>query len=109
REDDRRPADERSRDRHPLPLAAGELRRSRTEAVAETDSLERLRRASPPLAGRDTGIQKPIGDVLYRSRVLGEEELLEHEADPRRPHTRELPVGHLRDIQLGDRHAALAR
>ena len=35
--------------------------------------------------------------------MLGEEELLEDEADPRRAHRRELAVAQLGDVEAGDR------
>ena len=45
-EDDQRPLGDRARDRDPLALASGELRRAVGEPVAEPDALER--RAAPP-------------------------------------------------------------
>ena len=58
------------------------------------------------LCGRDARVQKTVGDVLEQRRVLGEEELLEHEPDPRGPNRGELAVGQLGDVQPGDAHAS---
>ena len=60
--------------------------------MREADPLERLRRARAPLGGRDAGIEQPVGDVLERGGVLGEEELLEHEPDAARAQPRQLAV-----------------
>ena len=109
REHDRGASDQRPRDRDPLPLAARQLGRPGGEPVAETDPGERLGRALTPLADGDAGVQQPVGDVLERGRVLGEEELLEDEADPRRAHCGQLAVGHLRRVEAGDRHPPRAR
>ena len=73
------------------------------EPVAEPD------RASSASAARSrrsrdghARVEQTVGDVLERGRVLGEEELLEDEADPRRAHRRELAVGQLGDVEAGD-------
>ena len=70
REDDRRPPDERPRDRDALPLAAGELGRPRREPVAETDPGERLGRPLAPLADGDAGVQQPVGDVTSQGSLI---------------------------------------
>ena len=81
-EHDRRPADERARDRDALALPARELRRARRAADRPSPTrVERLGRALAPLPHGDARVQQPVGDVLERGRVLGEEELLEHEPD----------------------------
>ena len=69
------------------------------QAVAEADAGQRLSRALAPLPHRRTRIQEPVGDVLERRRVLGEEELLEHKSDPGRAHRGKLAVGHLGDVE----------
>ena len=46
------PPDERPRDRHPLALAAGQLRRRCVEPVLEPDRVQRLARPRAPLARR---------------------------------------------------------
>src|SRR5262249_61472488 len=79
---DRRSPDQRASDRDALALAARELRRPRREPIAEADPGQRLRRALTPLERRDAGVEQAVGDALEHARVLGEEELLEDEADP---------------------------
>ena len=49
-EQDRGPPDERPRDRHPLALAARELRRRVREPVRQPDGVQRLARPRPPRA-----------------------------------------------------------
>ena len=51
----------------------------------------------------DAGVEQPVGDVVERARVLGEEELLEDEPDPGRPQRGELAVAQLGDVEAGDR------
>ena len=109
-EHDRRPSDERARDRDPLPLAAGELRRPAVEPVAEPDRREqRLAACARRSATGTPRVEQPVGDVLERRRVLGEEELLEDEADPRRAQRGELAVRELGDVEAGDRDPARGR
>jgi len=83
-EHDRGPPERRPRDRDPLALAAGQLGRLEGRSVREADAVERLVGSVAPLGGRDAGVEHPVGDVLPHRRVLGEEELLEHEPDPAR-------------------------
>ena len=52
--DDRRVVDERARDRHALPLTAGQLVRQVRGALGEADHLERRERLAPRLAARAT-------------------------------------------------------
>ena len=53
---------------------------------------ERLGRLRAPLASARAGVEQPVGDVLERRRVLGQEELLEHEPDARGAQRRELAI-----------------
>jgi hypothetical protein len=71
-EDDRRAPDEGAGDRHPLPLASGELGGLERRAVGESDPFERLVRAAAPLGGRGAGVEQPIGDVVAHRGVLGQ-------------------------------------
>ena len=91
-EHDRLPADQGAGDRDALALAAGELCRPRREPVAEPDRCEHSRCLLTPLRDRDAGIEQSIGDVLQGGCVLGEEELLEDEADPGRAQRGQLAV-----------------
>ena len=106
-EHDRRTPDERPGDRHPLALPAGELGRLERRARGEADPFERLVRAPVPLGGRDAGVEQPVGDVLARRGVLGQEELLEDEPDLPRPQPRQLAVAEPRHVDPADPdHAA---
>ena len=73
-------ADQRARDRHPLLLAAGELRRAVAGAVPEPDA----RPAPPPPAAREPAAGQPRRqrDVLRRRQRGEQVEGLEDEADP---------------------------
>ena len=55
-------------------------------------------------SGPGSGVEEPVGDVLQDGGVLGEEELLEDEADPRRPQSGELTVRHRVDLETGYAH-----
>src|SRR5581483_5046479 len=101
-ENDRRPAHERAGDRDALPFASGEFRGLEARAVREADAFERLVRASVPLAGADAGVEEPVGDVLARRRMLGEEELLKDEADLARSWPREVAIVQLRRVDVAD-------
>ena len=57
----------------------------------------------------DPGVEESVGHVVQHALVLGQEELLEHEADPRGPQGGELPVGQLGDVEAGDPHMARGR
>ncbi len=98
----RRRARDGPRDRDPLPLAARQLGRPGGGLVRQPDPVQRGRGQPPPLVAADPGVQQPVGDVAQHALVLGEEELLEHEPDPRRPQRGQLPVGHPRHVQAGD-------
>src|SRR5947209_3946579 len=82
---DRRPADQGPGDGDALALAAGDLGGTVMGAVAEPDPGKRLGRAPLAHPRRHPRVQQPLGDVVEHALVLGEEELLEDEPDPRRP------------------------
>ena len=106
-EHDRRPPDEGPGDRHPLPLASGELGRLERRAVGQADPFERLVGARVPLGGGDAGVEHPVGDVLAHRGVLGQEELLEDEPDLPGPQPRHLAVAQPRRVDPADPdHAA---
>ena len=108
-EHDRRPADERAGDRHPLPLAARELGRASEQPIAEPDPVKRLCGPFTALVRRRPRVEEAVGDVLERARVLCQEELLEDEADPGRPHTGQVAVGQVRHVEPGDQDPTGAR
>ena len=108
-EDDRRPLGERPRDRDPLALAAGQLRRPVGEAVAEADALERGPRRVPPLAAADPRVEQPGGDVVDRGQRVLEVEGLEHEPDLVGAQPGELAVRRLGDVAPGDPDLAARR
>src|SRR5919197_1337062 len=91
-EHDRRRADERARDRDPLPLAARELGRACLQPGAEADRGQRVCRFLTTFRCWNACVEEPVGDVVEDARVLGEEELLEDEADPGRQNGGELAV-----------------
>src|SRR5581483_7294895 len=84
-EHDRRPADQCPGNGDALAFAAGELGGTVIAAVPEPDALQRLGGALLARRSRHPGVQQALGHVVERALVLGEEELLEHEPDPRRP------------------------
>ena len=63
-EHDGRSADDRPRDRDPLPLAARQLARAMAHPMAQSDPLERLDRPLPSLAAGDPAVQQSLRDVL---------------------------------------------
>jgi hypothetical protein len=106
-ENDRRTPDEGPGDRDPLALPSGDLGGLERRAYGEADPLERLIRAPIPLVGGDAGVEDPVGDVLAHRGVLGQEELLEDEADLPGPQPRQLAVIQLRGGDSTDAdHAA---
>src|SRR5262249_15712221 len=58
--------------------------------------------------GGDAGVEQPVGDVLPHRGMLGEEELLEHEADLARPQQRQLTVAQPRGVDPTDPDNATA-
>ena len=57
----------------------------------------------------DPGVEEPVCHVVEHALVLGQKELLEHEADPRGPQGGEFAVGELGEVEAGDPHMARAR
>src|SRR5919198_412062 len=107
-EDNRRPPDEGPGDCNPLPLPSGELGGLECRALGEADPFERLVRAPVPLGGGDAGVEQPVGDVLPRGGVFGQEELLEDEPDLPSPQHRQLAVAHPRRVDAADPDDAAA-
>ena len=105
-EHDRRPPDDRPRDRHSLPLAAGQLARPVPGTVRQPDAIERHLRSPPPVARRQPAVQEPVGDVVDRRLPVEQVEVLEHEPDPPRTEGREPAVGQAVDALAGHRHLA---
>src|SRR4029450_953141 len=99
--------DEGPGDRNPLPLASGELGGLEGRAFGEADPFERLIGAPVALGGGDAGVEQPVGDVLPRRGMFGQEELLEAEADLPGPQLREFAVAQPRRVDPTDPdHAA---
>ena len=94
---DRRRPGQRAGDRHPLPLPARQLGRPGAQLVAQPDP-----RAAPGRGlrgGRPAprpAYSRPSATLSRTLLVLGQEVLLEHEPDRRRPQPRQFPVGQAR-------------
>ena len=73
--------DERARDRHALPLAAGELRWAVVHAQSQAHRLQRLAGPLAPLAGGHAGIDERKLHVVQRRGARQQVEGLEHEPD----------------------------
>ena len=106
-EHDRRPADQRARDRDALALTARELRsdarRPGRRARRDASASSARARLSP---ARTPAYSRPSATFSSTRRVLGQEELLEDEADARRTQRRDLAIAQPRDVDAGDRDAA---
>ena len=105
-EHDRRAADQGPGDRDPLALPARELVGAGVGSLVEADQSEGVEGTGPPLGLGDPGVEEAVGHVVERALVLGQEELLEDEADPGRPQRSQLPVGEPLDVEAGDPHPA---
>jgi hypothetical protein len=104
--DDRRSADECPRNGHPLALTPGQLRRPGGAPVPEPDPVQRVQ-GVPAASGQPyAGVQQPVGHVVQGRRVLGQKELLEHEADARGAQRGQLPVRQFGHIPTGEAHPA---
>jgi hypothetical protein len=64
-----------------LTFAPRKLGRSDVDFVAEPDPPEGLGRPLTALRNTHSGVEEPVGHVVENALVLGEEELLEYEAD----------------------------
>jgi hypothetical protein len=75
-------------------------------ALGEADEVQGTERLLAAPGQADPGIKEPVGHVVQHALVLGQEELLEHEADPGSSQRRQLAVGHRGHVQSGDPHGA---
>jgi hypothetical protein len=91
-------------DRHPLPLAAGQLIGAVGQAVPHPHLLQGLCGPPPPFAQRDATVEQPVGHVVQHRNADREMELLEDETDDAGPQRGELTVGQAGQLQSGYRH-----
>jgi hypothetical protein len=89
-----------------LALSTGELGGSRLGSTLQADQGEGVEGTGPSFALGDPGVEEAVGHVVEHALVFGQEELLEHEADPRRPQGGQFPVRQLGDVETGDPHTA---
>ena len=80
-------------DGDPLALAARELGGAGVGSLVQADQLQGVEGLVAPFGHGDPGVEEPVGHVVEHALVLGQEELLEHEADPGGPQRGQLPVG----------------
>src|SRR5450755_4659492 len=80
-EEDQRPVDERSRDRHPLLLTAGELTGEVVRLLREPDEVEDLGNLRAHDVARPSDHLEGERDVLVHGLVREQLEVLEHAAD----------------------------
>src|SRR5690606_29710633 len=73
--------DQRPSNRHPLLLAAGELRGKMVGAGRKMHPLEAVSRTLDALGMGDMGIEQGQADIVESARASKQVELLEHEAD----------------------------
>ena len=99
REQQRRPVDQRTRDRRALPLAARHLARAMRRAVVERHARQRSERPLVTRRARDAAVQERQRHVLEQRHARQQVERLEHEADRLAAQLRQ-PVR----IDLVDRH-----
>ena len=101
-EHDRRPPDERPRDRDALALAARELRRRVRRAGARAPPRSSASRArARRSAGRARRVEQPGRDVVERAHPVEQEELLEHEPDRARAQRRQRALAERRGVVAG--------
>ena len=105
-EDDVGRADQRSRDRDPLPFATRELGRFVAHPMGEADLSQSLLCEGPSVAQGHARIEQSIGDVVQRRLSSEEEELLKDEPDVTGPQRRELLVVEIVNVVTGDRDRA---
>ena len=86
--------------RCPPDSCVGRAHRPRTEVY----EVERFAGPLPALGLTDAGVEESVGHVVEDGLVLGEEELLEHEADPGGSQRGEIGVGHRGDVEAREAH-----
>jgi hypothetical protein len=97
---DRRVHRQRARDRHALPLTAGQFFRQMHETIAELHERQQLPRALVDLAARPPAQVKREADVFQARQRRQQVEELENEPDLVASHLRQLVV-----VQAGQRLA----
>ena len=60
--------------------------------LVQADQGEGVEGLGPPFGLGDPGVEEAVGHVVEHALVFGQEELLEHEADPGGPQRGQLPV-----------------
>ena len=103
---DGRAADQRPGDGHPLALAARELGGAGVGSPVQSDQCQGVEGPGAPFGLGDAGVEEAVGHVVEGALVLGQEELLEDEADPGGPQRGQLAVGEPLDVEAGDPHMA---
>ena len=78
---DLRLVDERARQRHPLPLPAGQLTRPPAAIAGKLDELERLFGLAVALRLRHALHHQPIGDIVENVEMREERVILKHGVD----------------------------
>ena len=106
---DGRAAHQRSGHGDPLALPARELVGPGLGPAIKPDHGEGVEGLGAPFDLGNPGVKEPVRHVVEHALVLGQKELLEHEADPRGPQGGELAVRELGEIEAGDPHMARAR
>src|SRR2546426_6235264 len=76
------PGRQGARERHALPLPAGELRRLPAPVIPQLNQLEQLVHALPDLARGQPSHPQPEGDVLADAQVFEQRMTLEDESNP---------------------------
>src|SRR5262245_56110504 len=94
REQQPRTRDQRARDRDALPLPAGQLAGPVRAALRKPHAFERLAGAAVALAGADARVHERHLDIRERGLPREQREGLEDESD--------LPVAHVRELELGE-------
>ena len=73
--------DHRAGDGDTLLLSAGKLRRSEIDTIPESHSLERFRRADPPLLFAHSGVAERKRHIFHGALPRHQLKTLEHEPD----------------------------
>src|SRR6266568_3471698 len=85
-------AGQRPGDRHPLALPTRQRGGALAQPVAEPDPLQRQACQPPPLGAAQATVQQTGGDIVQRTGVLQQEELLEDHAEAMGAQARKPPV-----------------